>query len=67
MKPDVRLSAAQYKLIEQHAAALPPDERDVYKHSVVSRLCGVPSDHAVSLTCNRVMDARPIFMRAKES
>jgi hypothetical protein len=64
MKPDVRLTAAQYRLIERHAAALSPRERDSYKHAVVSRLCGEPSDHAVLAACNVVMDARPAFMCA---
>jgi hypothetical protein len=67
MKADVRLTAKQYKLIERHAAALPSLERDTFKHGVVSRLCGEPSDHAVSIACNLVMDARPAFMCAVSS
>ena len=62
MKPDVRLTAAQYQLIERHAAALSPHERDTYRHAVVSRLCGEPTDYAVSTACNVIMDARPAFM-----
>jgi hypothetical protein len=63
-KPDMKLSAKQYQLIEQHAAALPPAERPSYMHSVVSNLCDEPSDHAVSITCNRILDMRPAFMLA---
>jgi hypothetical protein len=59
MKDAVRLSAAQYRLIERHAAALPPRERDGYMHAVLSRLCGEPNDHAVSLACNLALDAMP--------
>ena len=65
MKPDVCLSAKQFQLIEQHARSLPYRERDSFKHAVVSRLCGEPSDHAVSIACNMVMDTRPAFMCAK--
>jgi hypothetical protein len=63
----VTLNAAQLREVERHAMALPPHERDSYRHAVACRLRGRPSDLAVTAACNSVMSARPAFMLATDS
>jgi hypothetical protein len=62
MKPSVRLTAAQYRLLGRHARMLPPAERDMFCHSVVSRLRGEPTLAAVEAACIAALDLRPMFM-----
>ena len=61
MKPDVRLTAGQMRMIERAALALPPRERDSFMHSIVTRLSGEPSSAAVMTAINSAMDLRVLL------
>jgi len=62
MKPDVRLTAGQMRMIERAARALPLRDRAVFMHSVVTHLAGEPSSDAVTAAINGAMDLRAVFM-----
>jgi hypothetical protein len=66
MRPDVTLTASQFRLLERYARTLPMGEREPFRHSVLDRLRGAPSLHAVEIAIGTVLGARPMFMLAAD-
>jgi hypothetical protein len=55
-KHPIGLSDRALALVQRHAAALPVDQRDVFQQDVAARLTDAPSDDAVAVAVNVVLD-----------
>jgi hypothetical protein len=57
-KQPIGLSDRALAVVQRHAAALPVSQRDTFLRDVVDRLADAPSDDAVAVAVNIVLDRR---------
>ena len=66
MRPHcVSLSDRQLKLVQQHAASLQVQHRDIFLRQIADHLCGEPSDTAVEAAVNAALDRVFSFANGK--
>ncbi len=58
-RPPPAFSDHQMAILRRAAKALPPDRRDDFLSRVAKRLAPQPSDAAVALVINKVLDLTP--------